>query len=74
MVIINWCLDIKRLDRVANDTVRTVIGVVPICWKLRLGWSGHVMRRDEDNHNTPSNGVASKVDKTKRKAKTELTG
>ncbi|KAK6744616.1 hypothetical protein RB195_011379 [Necator americanus] len=39
-------------EKVSNDTVRSIFGVVPITEKMkqaRLRWFGHVLRREEDS-------------------------
>ncbi|KAK6742586.1 hypothetical protein RB195_010067 [Necator americanus] len=41
-----------KKEKVSNDTVRSIFGVVPITEKMkeaRLRWFGHVLRREEDS-------------------------
>ncbi|KAK6738521.1 hypothetical protein RB195_020555 [Necator americanus] len=46
-----WSIDVSLKDKVPNDTVRSIFGVVPITEKMKEARlrSGHVLRREEDS-------------------------
>ncbi|VDO93006.1 unnamed protein product [Heligmosomoides polygyrus] len=49
--MLRWKAGAMRLERVRNDTIRQRFGVAPIAEKLREarpGWSGHVLRANDD--------------------------
>ncbi|KAK6763276.1 hypothetical protein RB195_023837 [Necator americanus] len=52
MRMLRWTIDVMLKEKVSNDTVRSIFGVVPITEKMkeaRLRWFGHVLRREEDS-------------------------
>ncbi|KAK6754147.1 hypothetical protein RB195_013258 [Necator americanus] len=52
MRMLRWTIGVTLKEKVSNDTVRSIFGVVPITEKMkeaRLGWFGHVLRREEDS-------------------------
>jgi glucose/arabinose dehydrogenase len=52
MRMLRWTLGKTRRDRIRNDTIREMAGVIEISRKVqegRLQWFGHVMRREEDH-------------------------
>ena len=59
MRMLRWMCGKTRQDRIRNETVREMVGVVPIEEKLRenrLRWFGHVYRR-------PADAVVRRVDR-----------
>ncbi|KAK6764634.1 hypothetical protein RB195_024815 [Necator americanus] len=52
MRMLRWTIGVTLKEKVSNDTVRSIFGVVPITEKMkeaRLRWFGHVLRREEDS-------------------------
>ncbi|KAK6759182.1 hypothetical protein RB195_021044 [Necator americanus] len=52
MRMLRWIIGVTLKEKVSNDTVRSIFGVVPITEKMkeaRLRWFGHVLRREEDS-------------------------
>ncbi|KAK6754463.1 hypothetical protein RB195_013455 [Necator americanus] len=52
MRMLSWTIGVTLKEKVSNDTVRSIFGVVPITEKMkeaRLRWFGHVLRREEDS-------------------------
>ncbi|KAK6756136.1 hypothetical protein RB195_014491 [Necator americanus] len=52
MRMLRWTVGVTLKEKVSNDTVRSIFGVVPITKKMkeaRLRWFGHVLRREEDS-------------------------
>ncbi|KAK6762472.1 hypothetical protein RB195_023264 [Necator americanus] len=52
MLMLRWTIGVTLKEKVSNDTVRSIFGVVPITEKVkeaRLRWFGHVLRREEDS-------------------------
>ncbi|KAK6748663.1 hypothetical protein RB195_001338 [Necator americanus] len=52
MWMLRWTIGVTLKEKVSNDTVRSIFGVVPITEKMkeaRLRWFGHVLRREEDS-------------------------
>ncbi|KAK6740367.1 hypothetical protein RB195_008685 [Necator americanus] len=52
MRMLRWTIGATLKEKVSNDTVRSIFGVVPITEKMkdaRLRWFGHVLRREEDS-------------------------
>lgn len=71
--ILRWRFGIKLLDRIPNDTFKTIMLVASICetlQKIRLGW--HVIRRDESHLTGQIMELV--VEKRKRKAMAEVSG
>ncbi|KAK6729209.1 hypothetical protein RB195_006324 [Necator americanus] len=52
MRMLRWTICVTLKEKVSNDTVRSIFGVVSITEKMkeaRLRWFGHVLRREEDS-------------------------
>ncbi|KAK6762963.1 hypothetical protein RB195_023610 [Necator americanus] len=51
MRMLRWTIGVTLKEKVSNDTVRSIFGVVPITEKMeaRLRWFGHVLRREENS-------------------------
>ncbi|KAK6726977.1 hypothetical protein RB195_004962 [Necator americanus] len=52
MRMLRWTIGVTLKEKVSNDTVRSIFGVVPITEKMkeaRLRWFGYVLRREEDS-------------------------
>ncbi|KAK6755042.1 hypothetical protein RB195_013798 [Necator americanus] len=52
MRMLIWAIGVTLKEKVSNDTVRSILGVVPITEKMkeeRLRCFGHVLRREEDS-------------------------
>ncbi|KAK6764660.1 hypothetical protein RB195_024836 [Necator americanus] len=52
MRMLRWTIGVTLKEKVSNDTVRSIFGVVPITEKMkeaRLRWFGHVLWREEDS-------------------------
>ncbi|KAK6737515.1 hypothetical protein RB195_019929 [Necator americanus] len=52
MRMLRWTIGVTLKEKVSNDTVRSIFGVVPITEKMkeaRLRWFGHVLQREEDS-------------------------
>ncbi|KAK6761790.1 hypothetical protein RB195_022758 [Necator americanus] len=51
MRMLRWTTGVTLKDKVSNDTVRSIIGVVPITEKMeaRLRWFDHVFLREENS-------------------------
>jgi hypothetical protein len=49
--MLRWICDHTRRDRVRNDDIREILGVIPVEKKLvqhRLRWFGHIQWRSTD--------------------------
>ncbi|KAK6762979.1 hypothetical protein RB195_023618 [Necator americanus] len=51
MPMLRWTIGVTLKEKVSNDTVRSIFGVVPTTEKMeaRLRWFGHVLRREENS-------------------------
>ncbi|KAK6760934.1 hypothetical protein RB195_022125 [Necator americanus] len=52
MRMLRWTIGVTLKEKVSNDTVRSIFGIVPITEKMneaRLRWFGEVLRREEDS-------------------------
>ncbi|KAK6743463.1 hypothetical protein RB195_010616 [Necator americanus] len=50
MRMLRWTMGVTLREKVSNDTVRSIFGVVPITEKMkeaRMRWFGHVLQREE---------------------------
>ncbi|KAK6745004.1 hypothetical protein RB195_011613 [Necator americanus] len=50
MRMLRWTIGVTLKEKVSNDAVRSIFGVVPITEKMKeaqLRWFGHVLRREE---------------------------
>jgi hypothetical protein len=50
--MLRWMCRVTRKDRIRNEYIRGSLKVAPMTEKMRsnrLGWYGHVMRRDESH-------------------------
>ena len=53
MKMLRWMCGVTRMDRVKNEHVRGSVKVNEVSQKVqeaRLGWYGHLMRRNDDQH------------------------